>query len=222
MAQNSEKNQTITEDAERFFIEHRDLEYLKSKVSETIDRIVSCYRAGGKILLCGNGGSASDCGHIAGELMKGFKLKRRLTGEDARKIREGAPENSTDYIDALQGALPAISLTAHDALLSAYSNDVSWEMAFAQQVYGYAKPGDLLVALSTTGQSANVIHAARIAKIFGTETIAMTGMEGGTLMEIADITLNVPHIETYRVQEYHMALYHFICEMVEKEMFGEN
>jgi D-sedoheptulose 7-phosphate isomerase len=218
--ENSVTNSDTDSDTDRFFSEHKDLAFLKDPVHEVIHRIVACYQNGGKLLLCGNGGSSADCDHIAGELMKGFKLRRPIPKEHLLKIHSLFPQDSKAYEDALQGALPAISLTSHSALLSAYSNDVGWEMAFAQQVYGYAKAGDVLIAMSTTGNSPNVVHAAQIAKVFELHTIAFTGSGGGKLMEICDITLNCPHNETYRIQEYHMALYHWICEMVEKEMFG--
>ena len=173
------------------------------------DIIIRCYEKNGKLLLCGNGGSCADCDHIVGELMKGFLLKRKV---DDKKI----PENIREH---LQGSLPAISLSSHTAFMSAFINDVEPSMVYAQMLYGYAQPNDVFIGLSTSGNSANVVNAATVAKAIGLETIALTGKNGGTLSEICDVTIRVPETETYKVQELHLPVYHYLCAEVEKHFF---
>ena len=173
------------------------------------DVIIRCYEKNGKLLLCGNGGSCADCDHIVGELMKGFLLKRKV---DDKKI----PENIREH---LQGPLPAISLSSQTAAISAFINDVEPSMVYAQMLYGYAQPNDVFIGLSTSGNSANVGNAATVAKAIGLETIALTGKNGGTLSEICDVTIRVPETETYKVQELHLPVYHYLCAEVEKHFF---
>lgn len=171
--------------------------------------IIHCYEKKGKLLLCGNGGSCADCDHIVGELMKGFLLKRRV---DDERI----PEDIRKY---LQLSLPAISLPSQAAAMSAFINDVEPSMVYAQMLYGYAQPNDVFIGLSTSGNSANVINAATVAKAIGLETVALTGKNGGALSEICDVTIRVPETETYKVQELHLPVYHYICAEVEKHFF---
>ena len=161
-----------------------------------------------KILLCGNGGSASDAEHWAGELLKGFVHKRPLSP----KMAEGLPP---EIAQNLQWALPAIPLTGFPALNTAFSNDVNPEFIFAQLVYGLGQPGDVLVALSTSGNSRNVCHAAKVARHKGLSVVALTGSKGGALKELADACIAVPADETYLVQEYHLPVYHCLCLMLE-------
>ena len=171
--------------------------------------IVDTYKKGGKILVCGNGGSASDADHIVGELMKGFLKDRKVTDERIpQELRE-----------KLQGALPAISLCAHTSLMTATMNDNDADMIFAQQVYGYANENDLLIALSTSGNSKNVVNAVKVAKALGVKVIALTGETGGVLKGLADITICAPSTETYKIQEYHLPIYHYLCASVENEFF---
>lgn len=171
--------------------------------------MIETYKKGGKILVCGNGGSASDADHIVGELMKGFLKKREVTdGKIPQELRE-----------KLQGALPAISLCAHTALITATANDNDADMIFAQQVYGYAKENDLLIAISTSGNSKNVVNAAGVAKALGVKVIALTGEKGGELKSLANVTICAPSNETYKIQEYHLPIYHYLCARVENEFF---
>ena len=181
------------------------------------EKIIDCYKNGGKVLLCGNGGSAADCTHIVGELMKGF-LKRRPTDE---KLANTLKENGADdtLIANLQCGLPAINLCESSALITAYCNDVDPDYIFAQQVYGLGKKGDIFIGLSTSGNAKNVNHAVKIAKALGLTTIGMTGEKGGKLNENADICIKAPHNETYRIQEYHLPIYHVICAAVEDAFF---
>jgi len=170
---------------------------------------------GGKLLLCGNGGSAADCDHIVGELMKGFLLRRPVPAEVA-----GHPALEGEGA-LLQGALPAISLVGQTALSTAYANDVAAEMIFAQQVYGLGRPGDVLLGISTSGNAKNVCSALRVARAVGMQTIGFTGAGGGQMLDLCDICLRVPATETYRVQEMHLPLYHALCAMLEVAFFAE-
>ena len=179
-----------------------------------------CYRNGGKLLICGNGGSAADAGHIAGELMKGFLLKRPIPAEDEDRLENSFPGAGELLAANLQRALPAIALPDQTAVLTAFSNDVAADMAYAQLVYGYGRPGDVLLAISTSGNSANVVNAAMVARAMGLKAIGLTGQGGGRLSGCCDAVIKAPAYETFRVQEYHLAIYHALCAMVEMEFFG--
>lgn len=187
------------------------LSVCKDDIQKALDIIVETYKNGGKILVCGNGGSASDSEHIVGELMKGFMLKRPVNDERIpEELRVG-----------LQGSLPAISLPSQCAILSAFINDVDPEMMYAQLVYGYAKKEDLVIGLSTSGNSKNIVKAVEIAKCLGVKTLSMTGEKASKLSEISDVTIRVPATETYKIQEYHLPVYHYLCAEVEKIFFEE-
>lgn len=197
-----------------------ELEGCKGDIEKSFHILIQTYENGGKVLICGNGGSAADSEHIVGELMKGFILKRDLTGEHREKLMTAFSEDGRYLADNLQGALPAISLVSQSALTSAYINDVAADMVFAQQVYGYGQASDVLVGLSTSGNSKNVVNALKVAKAFGLKTIGMTGEKGGSMDDLCDVTIKVPVDETYKVQEYHMPVYHALCAMIEEEFFG--
>jgi D-sedoheptulose 7-phosphate isomerase len=193
-----------------------------NSLEKAFETIARCYSNGGKVLICGNGGSAADAEHITGELMKGFLVKRSIDARLAYKLKELFPADG-EYLSAnLQGALPAISLSSQTSLLTAFSNDVAPDMAFAQQVYGYGHKGDVLIGLSTSGNSSNVINALKVAKAMDMETVGFTGKDGGAMKDVCDILISVPAVETYRVQEFHLPLYHALCAMVEAEFFGDN
>lgn len=179
-------------------------------IENALNLIIETYKKGGKVLVCGNGGSAADCEHMVGELMKGFKLMRKVSDE---KIPE-------DIRQHLQGALPAISLPSQVAVLSAYINDVEPDMMYAQLVYGYAKENDLVIGLSTSGNSKNVVKALQTAKCVGAKTLSLTGERDSKLSEISDVTVKVPETETYKVQELHLPVYHYLCAETEKYFFG--
>ena len=186
------------------------LEVCKEDIENALKLMLDTYKNGGKVLVCGNGGSASDSDHIVGELMKGFKSKRYVTDE---RIAE-------DLRCGLQGALPAISLPSQTGVLTAFINDVDPDMMYAQLVHGYAKENDLLIGLSTSGNSKNVVNAARVAKAVGAKTLALTGEKESKLSEICDVCIKVPETETYKVQEYHLPVYHYMCLETEKYFFG--
>ena len=185
------------------------LKSVENKIQNALKLIIDVYENGGKVLVCGNGGSAADSEHIVGELMKGFMLKREVADE---RIPE-------DLRCKLQGALPAISLPSQSAILSAYINDVEPDMMYAQLVYGYANENDLVMGISTSGNSKNIVNALKVANAVGAKTLALTGISGGALAEIADVLIGVPEHETYKVQEYHLPVYHYLCAEVEKYFF---
>ncbi len=184
--------------------------------------MLDSYYAGGKFLVCGNGGSCADADHIVGELMKGFLKKRKMGSACAQKFRNRLGEAAAEeLIGKLQCGIPAISLPSQSAVLSAYANDVDARLAYAQLVFGYAGKGDLLIALSTSGNSENVVAAAMVAKAVGIGSIALTGEKESRLSALCDCTVRVPESETFKVQELHLPVYHFLCASLEKEIFGE-
>lgn len=190
-----------------------ELAGMKEEISRAYDMLVECFEKGGKLLVCGNGGSAADSDHIVGELMKGFYKLRPLPHDEKSKYCELG--------DKLQGALPAIALTQHPALSTAYLNDVDPQMVFAQQVYGYGQKKDVLIGLSTSGNSANVTAAAKTAAAKGMRVISMTGRDGGKLKKLSDVAIVVPAQITADIQEYHMPIYHTLCAMIEEYFFPE-
>ena len=191
-------------------------------ICEMAERICQCYRRGGKLLICGNGGSASDALHIVGELMKSFVLPREIDRQLEQTLMMGNDEDASYICENLQGALPAIALVSEAALTTAYSNDVAPDMMFAQQVLGYGVAGDVLLGISTSGNSRNVILAAKVARAKGLQTLSLTGMGGGKLKAVSDVTVAVPERETYRVQELHLPVYHALCLAIEEEFFGKD
>lgn len=196
-----------------------DLEVLVPDLEKAFSLWRASFAAGKKSLICGNGGSAADSEHIVGELMKGFLRKRPVDSSFAKLAQDKFGEHGVYLANHLQGALPAISLTSQQSLLTAYGNDVAFDMAFAQQVYGYGEPGDVLVALSTSGNAQNVINAVKVAKLTSLVTIGFTGKDGGELAKLCDVTIKVPEHETYRIQERHLAIYHSLCIMLEEAFF---
>lgn len=191
----------------------------EEQILQAGDALISCFRSGGKLLVCGNGGSASDAEHIVGELMKGFRLRRSLTEPQRKSLEELFPGEK--LADCLQGALPAIALSAHTALGTAYSNDVSADMVFAQQVWGYGRPEDLLLALSTSGNSQNVVNAAKVAKAVNVPCIGIGGGSGGVLRELCSIFILLPEAETYLVQELTLPVYHALCQIAESAFWSK-
>jgi Phosphoheptose isomerase len=195
-------------------------------VRAAVEALVDSWRAGGKLIVCGNGGSASDAEHIVGELMKGFLLPRHLDEHILAKLHEACdatdPRTVDYFMQNLQGALPAISLPSQLAISTAFSNDQAPDLTFAQQVLGLGKPEDVLLGITTSGNSKNVLYAFRMAKALGLKTIALTGASGGKCVTggYADITIKAPADETYQIQEYHLPIYHALCIAVEEEFFG--
>lgn len=206
---------------EELFERYPALCVCKNEIKQALQYMERTYRCGGKILLCGNGGSHADCDHIVGELMKSFILPRRIPQKDAKKLEQlYGSETAQQFTACLQRAVPAISLPSQGAVLSAYGNDVSPQMAYAQLVYGYGRPGDLLLGFSTSGNSENIVNAAKAAKAFGLSVLAFTGKNACTLDTVCDVVIKAPAEQTYQVQEYHLPIYHYLCMELEKRLFS--
>lgn len=188
----------------------------------SIEALYACYSKQHKLLVCGNGGSAADSEHIVGELMKGFLLPRKLKRAVQDQFEFMFPEDAAYFIKNLQGSLPALSLVNPIAFNTAFANDQAPNLCFAQQVLGLGNAGDVFLGISTSGYSENVIYAAKVAKIRDLTVLALTGQDGGELEAVADICIKVPETETYRIQEYHVMIYHMLCAAVENEIFGKS
>jgi len=199
---------------------HPALQVCAGELRRAIEMLCASYAHGGKVLTCGNGGSAADAEHIVGELMKGFLCKRALPAEEqAELMRQG--EAGAYLAQHLQAPLPAISLVSSVSLATAFANDVAPELTFAQQVYGLGAPGDVLIGISTSGTSKNIVYAVLAAKARGVHTIGLTGGTGGALKALCDITICAPSSCTPDIQEYHLPLYHCLCEEVEAHFFHD-
>jgi D-sedoheptulose 7-phosphate isomerase len=196
------------------------LEPCRASLTEAAAILIDCFPRGGKLLVCGNGGSAADSEHIVGELMKGYRSVRPLGPEPAAALTREFPGEGASLAAKLQGALPAISLVSQVSLTSAVANDVGAEMVFAQQVFGYGRPGDVLLAISTSGNALNVLNAVRVARAFGLRSIALTGT-GGSLGALCDLSIAAPGTDTAAIQENHMRMYHALCGAVEAELFPQ-
>ena len=196
------------------------LEACRADLIKAVEVICASYRQGHKLLVCGNGGSAADAEHIVGELMKGFLLKRKIDDVMYAKMKKVCPAEADYLRDNLQGALPAISLVDEIGLNTAFANDQAPDLSFAQQVLGIGNAGDVLLGISTSGNSTNVIYAVQMAKVRDVKRIVLTGRSGGKLKPLADVAICVPDDETYRIQEYHLPVYHMLCIAVENEFFG--
>ena len=198
---------------------HERIEYLRESIRSAAEMLIDAYKNSRKVLVCGNGGSSADAGHIVGELMKSFEVPRSLDPTTQRKLKMDFGARGELLVENLQQGLPAISLSEHTALITAISNDLGEEFIFAQQVVGYGNPGDVLMALSTSGNARNVVNALMAAKAKGMKTLGMTGETGGGMKPLCDVLINVPETRTARVQELHLPVYHALCMMVEKKLF---
>ncbi|MDD7382100.1 MAG: SIS domain-containing protein [Bacillales bacterium] len=190
-------------------------------IENTYRLLEECYKKGNKMLLAGNGGSFADADHIVGELMKGFEKRRPISKELKNQLLQIDPLIGEGLSSSLQMGLPAINLGNHQSLNSAFLNDVKNGdlYIFAQQVLGYGKEGDVLFAISTSGNSKNIINAVVVAKALGMKTIALTGKDGGNLAPLCDVAIIVPLFETYKIQECHLPIYHTLCLMLEDTFF---
>lgn len=199
------------------------LSVCKDDIEKAYEILEECFATGHKLLIAGNGGSCSDGEHIAGELMKGFKLQRKCSEEFAERLKSIDAERGAELAGKLQGGLPTIALDNHQALNTAYINDVAngGLLTYAQQVYGYGKDGDVLLGISTSGNSKNVAYATVVARALGMKVIGLTGAKGGNLANVADVAIKVPETETYMIQELHLPVYHCLCLMLEEKFFGE-
>ena len=213
-------NEKLLKHTELLIERYPALEAAKEDIINAYLLMEESYSKGGKLLICGNGGSAADAEHIAGELMKGFKLPRKVSGDFAEKLTAVDGELGKVLADNLQGALPAIALDGHPALTTAYMNDCEPLLCFAQQVNGYGREEDVLLGISTSGDSKNVLYAAVAAKAEGMKVIGLTGARDSRLSELADVCIKVPQTETYMIQELHLPVYHCLCLMLEERFFG--
>lgn len=196
------------------------LECVKDDIIKAYLIMESSYAHGGKLLIAGNGGSAADSEHIAGELMKRFKTPRPVDENFAQKLCEIDPVRGPELANNLECGLMAIPLVAHEALTTAYINDVDGLGVFAQQLFGYGKEGDVFLGISTSGNSKNIMNATVVARALGIKVIGLTGKNGGDLAEVSDVAVKVPEIETFMVQELHLPVYHCWCLMLEDHFFG--
>ncbi len=196
------------------------LNICSDSIEKASDVLIECYENDGKLLICGNGGSAADSSHIVGELMKGFLKKRELPSDFKEKLVSIDAERGEHLGTKLQGALPAVSLSSHHSLISAVSNDMDGDLVFAQQVIGYGQKGDVLLGISTSGNAENVIKAAIAAKAKGMKVIGLSGTSGGNLKKFCDIAITVPSDSVPLVQELHLPVYHTLCAMVEEYFYS--
>ena len=191
----------------------------RASIEAAFRALESCYASGGKLLVCGNGGSAADADHIVGELMKAYLRPRRLPADAAARLRTADSALGPALAEFLQGALPAVNLGAGGALLSAFGNDVRPELAYAQAAWGYGRRGDVLLGISTSGNAANVRSALAACRAAGITTIGLTGRSGGKMAGLCDILVAVPADRTFEIQELHLPVYHCLCAMVEERFF---
>ncbi len=195
------------------------LECCSSDIKAACSMIIKALECDQTLFVCGNGGSASDAEHIAGELIKNFAIERPLNDDLQIKLKNMYGDTGTYIAGKLQKGLRVIALTGHYALSTAMANDIAADLIFAQQLNAFGKSGDVLLGISTSGNSVNVCHAARLARVLGIESITLTGQSGGELATLSDVSVKVPENETYKIQEFHLPIYHFICMTVENYFF---
>jgi phosphoheptose isomerase len=213
------ENITIVRD---LLFRYSRLQSVEDQIFKAANQLISCFEKGHKVLVCGNGGSSSDSDHIVGELMKGFEHKRPLGEALKKKLAESRGERGNYLAEKLQHGFPVISLSAHAALITAIANDTDATLIYAQQVIGYGTSGDILLGISTSGNSQNIIDALIAARARGMKTIGMTGESGGRMKSFCDILINVPETRTAYVQELHLPVYHALCLIVENHFFGNS
>lgn len=204
---------------EQLISTYPELDACAADIQAASEVLRDCYRRGGKLLTCGNGGSAADAEHIVGELMKGYMLKRPVPEDTRARLLALNPQDGDYLATHLQGTLPAISLVSQTSLISAIANDTTADMVFAQQVYGYGREGDVLLGLSTSGNARNAIHAMQVARALDLHTVGLTGPTGGMLKPLCEVCICVPGESTAAIQERHMPIYHVLCAMLEEEFF---
>ena len=214
---------TTTNKISELIERYPELKNCRADLISAVEKICNCFNSGNKILICGNGGSAADSLHIVGELMKGFNLPRKIETFDKNFVERAEklfPADVDYFKKNLQCALPAISLVGEISLSTAVANDNAADLIFAQQVFGLGKRGDILLAISTSGNSANVLYAAKVAKVLGLEIISLTGRTGGKLKKISDVTICAPADSAFTIQEFHLPIYHALCIAAENEFFA--
>lgn len=204
---------------EELFDRYPALEICRDEIQEAGEILIECYKDEGKLLVCGNGGSSSDSDHIVGELMKSFSKKRPISSSFSTKLKGISDDRGQLLSSKLENGLSAISLSAHSGLVSAISNDIGGDFIFAQQVAGYGIKNDVLLGISTSGNSQNVVDACITAKAKGMKVIGLIGGNGGKMKEYCDTAICVPSTLTAHIQEFHLPIYHALCIMVEETFF---
>ncbi len=215
------KQKNVQELREELFTRYPKLSSCTTDFDAAFSELLSCCRRGGKLLIAGNGGSAADSEHIAGELMKSFLFLRDPDRETTRRLEALYGEDGVQLARVIEGAVPVIPLTSMPALSTAFANDVEPDACFAQMVNGLGQPIDLFLGISTSGNSRNILLALMVAKAKGMKTILLTGNNGGFCREKADIAICVGETETFKIQELHLPIYHALCAMLEAELFQE-
>lgn len=212
---NEKQQQILDELMERYPV----LQTVRQQITDAYQVMEDCYENGGKLLIAGNGGSCADAEHIVGELMKGFVKRRSLPDELQKRMEAADAEHGRLLASSLQGSLKAIALNGHPGLSTAFANDVDADMIYAQQLCGYGDAGDVFLGISTSGNSKNVDYAVTVAKAKGLKVIGLTGKDGGKLGKRADVAVIVPEMETFKIQELHLPVYHALCLMLEERFF---
>lgn len=213
-------NEKLSEHVDSLIDRYSELCVCRQQIIDAYLLLEKTFEQDHKLLIAGNGGSAADAEHIAGELMKRFRTPRHVSADLAKKLSETDPVRGAKLAENLEPSLMAIPLVAHEALTTAYMNDVDALGVFAQQLLGYGRKGDVFLAISTSGNSENVIYATVVARTIGIKVIGLTGKTGGKLAGVSDITIKVPETETYLIQELHLPIYHCLCMMLEEHFFG--
>ncbi len=198
-----------------------ELKPIEDEITGTIKLLITSYENSGKLLVAGNGGSASDADHIVGELMKSFILKRPLNKELVSELENINSKDAHNLLNNLEEPLTAINLNQHNALSSAFINDIDSKYVYAQQILGYGKKNDVFIGISTSGKAENIYYAMMLAKTMGLKTILLTGDHDSKTIKWVDITLKAPSKETYRIQEYHLPIYHCIALTLEDYFFNK-
>ncbi|MEP6821237.1 MAG: SIS domain-containing protein [Chthoniobacterales bacterium] len=201
------------------FQRYPSLRDCENELNAALATMTTAYEGGGKLLICGNGGSAADSEHVVAELMKGFRKPRSLPQSEVEKLTAFAGAYGTSLGAKLQGGLPAISLVSHVSLITAVANDLDADLIFAQQVYVLGQPGDVLLAISTSGNSRNIVNAVTVANAFGLRAIGLTGKGGGEISRLAEITIRVPKEIVADIQELHLPVYHWLSTELEERFF---
>lgn len=210
----------MTYSIEDLFQRYPVLEPIRGEIIQCLEIIKTAYTNGHTFFVCGNGGSAADAEHIVGELMKGFLKMRELPAEIQQKFKDEFGEEGASIAANLQQGMRAVALTSHPALSTAFNNDVDPALTFAQQLFSLAKPGDVVMGITTSGNSANIVKCLQTAKIMGVRTITLTGRDGGRCKELSECTVIAPSNETYIIQEYHLPIYHALCAALEEHFYG--
>lgn len=197
-----------------------ELSVCKEDIKAAYGALLGSFKAGGKLLIAGNGGSAADCDHISGELTKSFRFKRAADPATVSALVDDFGEDGRKLAQSLEGGLPAIPLPVMNASNSAFANDVDWPSSYAQLVNALGTSKDVFLGISTSGNSADIVNALMVAKAKGIRTVALTGRNGGRCKGLADICIVVPENETFKIQERHLPIYHALCSMVEATIFA--